>query len=281
MTAWFWFFWGFLIFLLALEQVVATLATARSRIGRWPANIGLGMLNGALFSLLPATTVWTSQWAESEGAGLLHWISAPIWIAVLATVAIRSLAQYAFHRLAHCIPALWSVHRVHHSDHHLDATTGLRFHPLEMLAASLFMGAVALMGGLLPLALVAYEIAEIIVGIFTHTSLDLPHGVDRRLRAMFITPALHRLHHSDDSAEADTNYGALLSLWDRIFGTYCPEPRGPPAESGFGVEDVSAEQARSFAWLIASPWLGTNRHPGLPASSVASRQAAPVRPQHS
>jgi sterol desaturase/sphingolipid hydroxylase (fatty acid hydroxylase superfamily) len=269
MTAWFWFFWGFLIFLLALEQVVATPATARSRVGRWPANIGLGVLNGALFSLLPATTVWTSQWAESQGAGLLHWISAPIWSAVLATVAIRSLAQYAFHRLAHCIPALWSVHRVHHSDRHLDATTGLRFHPLEMLAASLFMAAVALMGGLLPLALVVYEIAEIIVGIFTHTSLELPRGIERRLSAMFITPALHRLHHSDDWAEADTNYGALLSLWDRIFGTFRPGPLRPPAEPGFGVEGVSAEQAKSFTWLITSPWLGTNRGVGLAPSRDA------------
>ena len=146
------------------------------RTHRWKTNFGLGILNGLIASLTPALTVCSAQWATSRGAGILNWVAAPLWLALPGTLLIRSLAQYAFHRYAHKSSFLWRVHRVHHCDVHLDASSALRFHPLEMIANIAFVVPIIMVCGLSPGILLIYECVEIIVGIMTHTNLRVPNA---------------------------------------------------------------------------------------------------------
>jgi sterol desaturase/sphingolipid hydroxylase (fatty acid hydroxylase superfamily) len=133
-----------------------------------------------------------------RGAGIFNWVAAPWWLALLATLLIRSLAQYAFHRHSHRSLILWRVHRVHHCDVHLDASSALRFHPLEMIANIAFAVPIIMFWGLAPAVLAVYECVEIIVGMMTHTNLRIPKAMEQIARPLLVTPGLHRRHHSAD-----------------------------------------------------------------------------------
>lgn len=249
--AWFFAFWGFLIALGAVEYLRATDPTAAARNVRWPVNVGLGVLNGLLASALPLGAVAAAVWAQGRGVGLLNMLAVPVWVAAVATVLLRTLAQYGFHRLAHAWPPLWSVHRVHHCDGYLDGTTGLRFHPLELVAGALVMVPLSIAMGLSPWALALLETVEIVGGILTHTSLRMPRGAERALRPFVVTPALHRLHHSDHPPETDSNFGAVLVVWDQVFGTYLAESRRPPEAFRAGLDTVAPGDASRLEWLLA------------------------------
>jgi sterol desaturase/sphingolipid hydroxylase (fatty acid hydroxylase superfamily) len=253
-SAWFWSFWGLLILLSTFELVNASRTERGKATTRWHANIGLGLINGLMASLLPISTVLSAQWAESHGIGLLHWAAAPFWFAAVVTVAVRSLAQYLWHRLAHRVPTLWKLHHVHHSDPHLDATSGLRFHPGEMLGASLFIMFFTVATGLSPFVLIIFEIVESVVGIATHTSLRLSRRVELHLQMLFVTPTLHHVHHSSDLTEANSNFGTFLVVWDRLFATYRAEPQRTPDKFELGLPDVDPAQAKKLTWLLSSPW---------------------------
>lgn len=248
---WFLTFWGFLIALGVVEYARAIDPAAASRKVRWPVNIGFGVVNGLVASALPISTVAAASWAQSRGIGLLNTLALPAAIAVVATVLFRTLAQYGLHRLAHAWPPLWSVHRVHHCDTCLDGSTGLRFHPLELLVSMAVLVPLSIAMGLSPVALAALETVEILGGILTHTSLRLPEPAERALRPYIVTPALHRLHHSDHRQETDSNYGALLVIWDRLFGTYLAESKRAPEVFRTGLDTVAPDDASNLGWLLA------------------------------
>lgn len=249
--AWFLTFWGFLIALGVVEYARAIDPAAASRRVRWPINIGFGVLNGLVASLLPISTVAAASWAQSRGFGLLNALSLPAAIAVVATVLFRTLAQYGLHRFAHVWPPLWAVHRVHHSDTCLDGSTGLRFHPIELFISMAVLVPLSIVMGLSPVALAALETVEILGGILTHTSLRLPEPAERALRPYIVTPALHRLHHSNHQPETDSNYGALLVFWDRLFGTYLAESKREPEVFRTGLDTVAPDDASNLEWLLA------------------------------
>jgi sterol desaturase/sphingolipid hydroxylase (fatty acid hydroxylase superfamily) len=183
----------------------------------------------------------------------LNWLAAPGWVALIATLAVKSLGQYSFHLLSHKIGFLWKLHRVHHSDVHLDISSALRTHPLEMIASILFMIPLVVVFGLSPIVLVAYETAELFANILTHANMRIPDRVERLARALLVTPSLHRLHHSTVQIETDSNYGNVVSIWDRLFRTY----RGEAVEPGsfrFGLDDVSRERAGDLGAQLGLPW---------------------------
>lgn len=223
------------------------------RTRRWPTNFGLGILNGLIISLMPALTVWSAQWAESYGVGLLNWVAAPQWISLPVTLLAWSLAQYVFHFCLHRSPILWRVHRVHHCDVHLDASS-LRFHPFEMIASIIFLVPIAFLFGLPAAAIAAYEGFAIVAGLLTHMNLRMPAAIDRTARYLFVTPGLHRLHHSADPVDTESNYGNTLSIWDRLFGTLRSEPHQAGRMLRYGLDDVNEESARSFDYQLSLPW---------------------------
>jgi sterol desaturase/sphingolipid hydroxylase (fatty acid hydroxylase superfamily) len=150
----------------------------------------------------------------------LNQLAVPAWAAIGATIALRSLAAYGLHVLAHKSPWLWRVHRVHHADTAVDLSTGFRHHPVELLYVAACYAILAVALGLSPGALIAYEGAAVLLSLWTHANLELPRRAERLLATVLVTPALHHVHHSARQAETDSNYGELFSFWDRLFRTW-------------------------------------------------------------
>jgi len=252
--AWFFTFWGAIVLFGAIEFVFPQFPESADRARRWPTNFGLGIVNGLIVSAVPAASVGAAQWATSHGLGLLHWVGAPWWMALPCTLLVKSLGQYAFHRLCHEQPLLWRLHRVHHCDVHLDVSSSLRNHPLEMIASSAFMIPIVVVFGLSPVVLAAYEAVEAFVNMITHANWRVPGLIERHARSLLVTPGLHRLHHSALQADTDSNYGNVFSFWDRLFGTYRAEASAPAAAFRFGLDDIDRERAGNLAWQLKLPW---------------------------
>jgi sterol desaturase/sphingolipid hydroxylase (fatty acid hydroxylase superfamily) len=270
--AWFFLFWSIVVLLGMLEVLFPQSSEVADRARRWPTNFGLGIFNGLVVSSLPVMSVVSAQWAENNGIGLLNWLSAPWWIAVPTSLIVRSLAFYALHVISHKVPLLWRVHRVHHCDVHLDVSSALRAHPLELIINLALMLPVVVIFGLSPAVLAVYETVEIIANMLTHANVQIPPAVERFARALLVTPALHRLHHSAVQVETDSNYGNVFSFWDRLFGTY----RGQTIQSGetfrFGLGEVSRDRAVSFEAQLLLPFTS----PVVSSRDTATQERAPL-----
>lgn len=235
--------------LCALWEIARAARPAR-RGGRWATNLGLLALDSLLVRLLfPAAAVGAALHAEAEGHGLLPALGAPLWLAVPLTVLLLDFAIWAQHVLVHKVPLFWRFHSVHHADEAMDATTGLRFHPVEIAASmALKIGLVYALGAP-ALGVLVFEILLNAFSIWTHSNLRMAERWDRALRRVLVTPAMHLAHHSTLRAEHDTNFGFLLSVWDRAFGCWTERP---PAAIGLPFE----RQGRSsgFLWSLALPF---------------------------
>jgi sterol desaturase/sphingolipid hydroxylase (fatty acid hydroxylase superfamily) len=251
---WFLFFWGTIVLLGTIEFMFPQFREPADRLRRWPTNFGLGILNGLIVSAFPVLAVASAQWAEGNGVGLLNWLSAPWWIALPCTVLVSSLSHYAIHVASHKIPLVWRFHRVHHCDVHLDVSSALRSHPLELIAISVFMIPVNVLCGLSPVVLAVYEGVEAVANMLTHANIRVPQSLERCVRWLVMTPSLHRLHHSTFQAETDSNYGNVFSFWDRLFGTYRGETIQPGENFRFGLDDVSPERAGNLQSQLGLPW---------------------------
>jgi sterol desaturase/sphingolipid hydroxylase (fatty acid hydroxylase superfamily) len=239
---------------------------------RWPTNFGLGLINMALLPLAPVSALWASQWAQRNGIGLLNLLDGSWWLlAVIATIAIISFADYAIHLLSHKTPWLWRLHRVHHFDTTVDVSTGLRHHPLELLPALLIGVPVAIVFGLLPWALITYGTADAMFALFSHANIKLPTSLDRALRLILVTPRIHAVHHSAHKSETDSNYGNVFTIWDRLFGTYCDLRADCPEAMQFGLAELQDNRAADLWWQLKSPaYLVTKPMPVLSARSKSS-----------
>jgi len=238
---------------------------------RWAGNLGLMAADTIVLRTVPAiTAVGVAALAHAKGWGLLGAIvSLPTWLDVVVSVIVLDLAIYFQHRLFHAVPALWRLHRVHHTDPELDVTTGVRFHPVEMLL-SLGFKAVMIAGLGPPVAAVLlFEVLLNAGSLFSHANLRLPAPVDGLLRALLVTPDMHRVHHSSDPVETDSNFGFTLSWWDRLFGTYRGQPRAGHEAMTIGVEGFAAHAVLGLHRLLIQPLLKE------PASG-AGRQRADV-----
>ena len=238
---------------------------------RWAGNLGLMAADTIVLRTVPAiTAVGVAALAHAKGWGLLGAIvSLPTWLDVVVSVIVLDLAIYFQHRLFHAVPALWRLHRVHHTDPELDVTTGVRFHPVEMLL-SLGFKAVVIAGLGPPVAAVLlFEVLLNAGSLFSHANLRLPAPVDGLLRALLVTPDMHRVHHSSDPVETDSNFGFTLSWWDRLFGTYRAQPRAGHDAMTIGVEGFAAPAVLGLHRLLIQPLL---KEP----ASRAGRQRADV-----
>lgn len=193
------------------------------RLRRWPNNIGLVVLDTITVRLLfPLTAIGMALLAQSKGWGLFNVLPVPAWLAVPAAVLLLDLVIYGQHVAFHAVPALWRLHRVHHADLEFDVTTGLRFHPVEiLLSMALKLAAVAALGAP-PAAVLTFEILLNATSLFNHSNIRLP--LDKLLRLVVVTPDMHRVHHSIDRRETDSNFGFNVPWWDHLFGTYQREP---------------------------------------------------------
>ena len=204
--------------------------------------------------LLPGGAVAFALGWEASGLGLLPMLGTPGWLAVPLAVVLLDLAIYGQHVLFHKVPALWRLHRVHHADTELDTTTGLRFHPVEIaLSLGIKLAVVALLGAP-ALAVFVFEVLLNAAAMFTHADLRLPDRLERGLARVVVTPGMHRVHHSAERIDTDSNYGFHLAIWDRLFGTYRPEPVPGPEGVVFGLETFRDPQERRLDRLLTQPF---------------------------
>lgn len=232
---------------------------------RWPArgdgrparrqlvNFGLVLVDTALLRVgFPVLAV---AWSVTmHGGGLFGWLALPAWLAIPVAVLLLDFAIYWQHRLLHMWPLLWRLHRVHHCDTAFDVTTGVRFHPLEIaLSMGVKLGLITLLGPH-PAAVLAFEVLLSLGSLFTHTDIALPRALDRRLRWVFVTPSMHRIHHSTRRVETDSNYGFHLSVWDRLFGSYTVEPAEDERRMPIGLEDWREPRDQGLVSLLLNPF---------------------------
>lgn len=196
-----------------------------SRWRRWPGNIGVVVIGSLLVRVLfPTAAVGVALVASARGWGLLNLIALPDWLAVAIAVVLLDLIIYAQHVLFHLNPWLWRLHRMHHADLDFDVTTGIRFHPVEILLSMLIKLAAVVLLGAPALAVMIFEVLLNATSMFNHGNVRLPAALDRHLRRILVTPDVHRVHHSIVARETHSNFGFSLSWWDRLFGTYRAQP---------------------------------------------------------
>ena len=255
-------FWLLLFGLLACEALLPLHRAPAEPKGRLTANFGLGLLNAALFATLPLSTVIAADWAEERGVGAMNALAVPAAASFAATILLRSLAAYGLHRLAHRVPLLWRMHRVHHADVAVDLSTGFRHHPLELLFVAAAHAALAILIGLSVPALIAYEAAAVALTLWSHANLRLPQAAERGLTLLLVTPAAHHVHHSARQAETDSNYGEVLTLWDRLFGTWRRLGADELAAMRVGLGERHDATAAGLVRQLAAPF---GRDPGRSA----------------
>jgi sterol desaturase/sphingolipid hydroxylase (fatty acid hydroxylase superfamily) len=208
---------GIFILLLALESLQPLRRRKRARGRRYLVNgalTGLGFITGML--TVRPVALGSAAWAETHSFGLLHLMSLPFWVQVLAGVILMDLTFYYWHRLNHTRPILWRFHNVHHVDPDMDVTTSFRFHFGEVLYSTAFRLLQVGLIGVLPLAYVIYEVVFNCATMFHHSNLRLPVAWERRLNRIFVTPRMHGVHHSVIGRETNSNYSVIFSWWDRL-----------------------------------------------------------------
>lgn len=247
-------FAGLLGLLAGSEAVFPRRSRALPRGRRWTVNLMLMVAGAVVVRLIvPVTAVGVAAIAAERSWGVLNTAPIPLWIAVPVAVILLDLAIYGQHVAFHRIPALWRLHRVHHCDIEFDVTTGIRFHPGEIVLSMLYKLAVIVALGAPPVAVILFEILLSGGSAFTHANLRLPDGVDRRLRMAFVTPDMHRIHHSVYRDETDSNYGFNLAVWDRVFGTYRAQPRDGHDAMAIGLERFRGAESRDLGQLLLLP----------------------------
>ena len=230
------------------------------RITRWPSNMGIVVLDSLLIRLIfPTAAVGVALLAESHGWGLFHALGAPAWLAVMASVLLLDLAIYLQHVLFHAVPVLWRLHRMHHADLEFDVTTGVRFHPLEILLSMVIkLGIIAALGAP-AVAVLIFEVLLNATSMFNHGNVTLPQRFDRVLRWIVVTPEMHRVHHSILPRETNSNFGFNLPWWDRLFGTYRAQPAAGHESMTIGIEQFRDPRELRLDRMLLQPFRDDDR----------------------
>jgi sterol desaturase/sphingolipid hydroxylase (fatty acid hydroxylase superfamily) len=261
---------------LALWEVLAPrrdMLIGRGR--RWPSNLGILVLDALLVRLLiPTAAVGIAVIAAQRGWGLLNITPWPAWLEALLGFLVLDLAIYAQHVAFHKVPLLWRLHRMHHADLDIDVSTGLRFHPIEIILSMLIKIAVVVLVGVPAVAVIAFEVVLNATSMFNHSNAAMPSRLDRIVRMLVVTPDMHRVHHSVLRHETDSNFGFNLPWWDRLFGTYRPQPQAGHERMTIGLPIFRDPQELRLDRLITQPF---RDDVGVPAivPRVEAEQAGP------
>lgn len=230
------FFLGVFALVALWERLAPRRALTVSKALRWASNLGLVLLNTALLRLIfPLAAVGVAAFAAEHGWGLLNHFQAPAVLAIPLAVIALDFVIWLQHVMVHAVPALWRLHRVHHADLDYDLTTGARFHPIEILLSMLIKFATIVVLGPPVVAVVIFEVLLNATALFNHGNIRLPAWIDRVLRLFVVTPDMHRVHHSVEDDECNSNFGFNLPWWDRLFGTYRDQPRAGHEAMAIGI----------------------------------------------
>jgi sterol desaturase/sphingolipid hydroxylase (fatty acid hydroxylase superfamily) len=237
------------LFALALERFAPHAPLARP----WRTNLGLWLAGAALMRVVcGACGFAVAAWAEARGFGALHALGAPAWLALPLGILGLDAISYFWHRANHRVAWLWRFHRVHHADRAFQTTTALRFHPGELLLALPVRVAGIAALGVSPLGVLAFELVFGAMNLLEHGNFDVPRRAEAPVARALVTPAMHRLHHARNTAELNSNFGTILSLWDRALGTLRASSRELRFETGLPGE--AGEREMAFAASLTAPF---------------------------
>ncbi len=242
--------------LMAIWEILAArrqLTTGKGR--RWVGNLSLVFLDTLVVRLLfPTAALGMALMVKDLGWGVFNTVSVPYWAAVLISVVVLDLAIYLQHVMFHALPALWRLHMVHHADLDLDVTSGSRFHPIEIVLSMLIKLVVISVLGPPLLGVLIFEVVLNALAMFNHANARIPLPLDRVLRWIIVTPDMHRVHHSVERLEHNTNFGFNLSCWDRVLGTYKDQPAKGHEGMTIGLKSFRERSWQSLPQILAMPF---------------------------
>lgn len=253
-------FLGVFIAMALLELFIPKRELTTPKGKRWFTNIMIAGIDSFIVRLMslvaiPIVAVAAAMYAEVQGWGLFHWTDWPLWLEFLLALILLDLAIYIQHVASHKIPVLWKIHQVHHSDTDIDVTTAIRFHPIEIALSMLYKVVLVFLLGPAVFAVFVFEVILNACAMFNHANISLPRPVDGILRAFIVTPDMHRVHHSIKVRETDSNFGFNLSIWDRIFRTYIPQPDVGHKKMAIGLAQYQSEKPAQLRWSLFLPFL--------------------------
>jgi len=248
---------GILIIMVSWEFFSPRRTYKLSRRQRWSINISLALLNMGLMRLTLGGIAYLSAInATEQSLGLLNQLVLPNWLTFVITLLVLDFAIYCQHIISHKWQPLWRLHQVHHTDLEFDATTATRFHPLEIML-SMGYKVLCIYGlGANPIAVILFEVGLNAAATFNHSNIYIPEKLDQWLRWIIITPDMHRIHHSVVRAETDSNYGFSISLWDRLFKTYCARPTKSQLTLDIGLPQYRQQNKLGLIALLLLPFTG-------------------------
>ena len=252
------FFFGLLLLMGVWEWFAPKRPSTQSKPVRWFNNLSLVFLNSFVVRVLfPGAAVAMAVFAEKQGWGILHYYDLAPVLAIVIAIVLMDLTIYLQHVMAHAVPLLWRLHQVHHVDLDYDVTTGSRFHPLEIVFSMLVKFAIIVVLGVPVVAVVIFEVILNGMAMFNHGNVGLPKRLDSFIRLFVVTPDMHRVHHSVEDDETNSNFGFNLSCWDRLCGTYQAQPRAGHGEMVIGLRGCrNPKQAVSIWGMLLLPWTG-------------------------
>lgn len=243
-----------LIVMACLERLLPRRRPSSPRFWRWLANLSLVAIGaGVLRLFVPIAAVGVALIVEAADFGLLNAFDARWYVAWPASLLILDLAIYVQHVVSHRVDILWRLHRMHHSDLVVDVSTGVRFHPVEILLSMLWKMAVVALLGAPAAAVVTFEVLLNAAALFNHANLRIPERIERRLRLLVVTPDMHRVHHSIERQETDSNFGFSVPWWDRAFGTYRAQPAAGHDAMTIGLERFRESRDQRLDRLLLQP----------------------------
>lgn len=250
-------FFGILAAMMLWELAAPRRRLEVPRVIRWSNNLALVVVDTAILRLaFPVLAVGLSGLAQARGWGLFNVLDLPLWVEVVAAFLILDLAIYLQHVLFHAVPGLWRLHRMHHADLDFDATTGLRFHPVEIVLSMAIKLAIVGAVGAPPVAVLVFEVILNATSLFNHGNVRLPPAVDRVLRLVLVTPDMHRVHHSSNPRETNSNFGFSVPWWDWLLGTYVAQPAKGHEGMEIGIEQFRTERDLWLDRMLIQPMRG-------------------------
>jgi sterol desaturase/sphingolipid hydroxylase (fatty acid hydroxylase superfamily) len=258
------FFFGSLILMALWETLSPCRRLSVSKSMRWFSNLGLAVLNTVILrAIFPFAAVGIAKIATEQSWGLFNVVSLPYWQTVVLSIAGLDLIIYLQHVMFHALPSLWRLHKVHHADRDFDVTTGLRFHPIEiLLSMGIKIAAIVLLGAPVTAVLI-FEILLNATALFNHGNVSLPPQLDRFLRWFVVTPDMHRVHHSVIPRETNSNFGFNLPWWDYLLGTYRSHASLSHQDMTIGLSEYQTTfKIEQLHWMLIMPFLKeSSRYP--------------------
>jgi len=256
-------FSGVFIILAIMETAAPRRRLSVPKLWRWATNLSLTGLDIIIVRFIfGAAVVKTALFAESSGWGVLNYLQLPHWMEFAAAVIFLDLMIYIQHVLFHAVPLFWRFHQVHHTDLDFDITPPPRFHPVEIIVSLLYKIGLVIVSGASPGAVVVFEVILNGSAQFNHSNVKLPLRLDRLLRGVIITPDFHRVHHSTNPVETNSNYGFFLPYWDYLGGTYRAQPALSHTDMSIGLERYRKREELTLPSLLTLPFVASTGRSG-------------------